>query len=462
MSSALKPIISIKNLNVTYFAGKSNEVRALQDINLEIFPGQFIIFFGPSGCGKSTLLYTIAGLERNIEGIIMTKGKNLTTMKLDELEEYHQRVIGMIFQSFYLIPSLSIVENVALPQTAIRGAKAEREKKALGLLEKFGVGAQAKKLSSELSGGQQQRVAICRSLINEPDILIADEPVGNLDSKSSQDVMDLLRHLNDVEKKTVILVTHDPSHLRHAHHIFYLRDGKITGEKTNTPAERNQTAVASVTSMMAPATLSHWAKAYAASTEDHQKAEILGYKAQQIMIEVLSGLALEELEGIETVVHGFLRRGSGNIKEIEQLLTESVRQGGIGMNKMKAHKLAVEIGAILKEIERIKSIPQKVKQTEDDISLTMLEARGLRKVLLHTMDIELTGPLAVQAMDQLIAKRLEGKIDREKVRAELYKPVHKKGVGLNARLARHVSRRIELLVTEPVKTSPSEAAHADS
>ena len=177
-----EPIIKIKELNVVYFMGKSNEVHALRNINLEIYPGEFIIFFGPSGCGKSTLLYSIAGLETNINGNIMLNGKDIASMKQKELEDFHRQKIGMIFQAYYLISSLSVANNVVLPQIFIEKNRIERKKKALELLQHFGVSGEADKLPSELSGGQQQRVAICRSLMNDPEVLLADEPVGNLDS----------------------------------------------------------------------------------------------------------------------------------------------------------------------------------------------------------------------------------------------------------------------------------------
>ena len=229
MEDALKskPIIKLSKVNVTYFRGRSNEVRALQDINLDVYPGEFIVFFGPSGCGKSTLLYAVAGLESHTEGNIEVDGQNIAKMKTKAMGAYRQKKIGMIFQAFYLINSLSVIKNVLLPQMAIGVAVHERIKRARELLNKFGVGDQKEKIPSELSGGQQQRVAICRAIINNPDIILADEPVGNLDSKSANDVMNLLTDLNTHEKKTIILVTHDPSRLSMAHRVYYMKDGRI-------------------------------------------------------------------------------------------------------------------------------------------------------------------------------------------------------------------------------------------
>src|ERR1700726_4725884 len=173
MSPQNKPVISVKKLNVVYFPGKSNEVHALTDISLEIYPGEFIIFFGPSGCGKSTLLYSISGLERHITGDILVQGDNLRTLEGKKREEFHQKTIGMVFQAYYLIPSLTILQNVALPQMALNEGTRAREDRGLKLLKQFGVFEQASKLPTELSGGQQQRVAICRSVMNDPAIILA-------------------------------------------------------------------------------------------------------------------------------------------------------------------------------------------------------------------------------------------------------------------------------------------------
>lgn len=275
------PIISVKKLCVTYFPGKSNEVRALKNIELDIYPGEFIIFFGPSGCGKSTLLYSLSGLERNITGSILVKGEDLPTMKPKQREEFHQRTIGMVFQAYYLIASLSVLENVTLPQVALSEPIHVREPKALALLDKFGVKAQAKKLPMELSGGQQQRVAICRSVMNDPDIIFADEPVGNLDSKSTDEVMKLLRELNERDHKTVILVTHDPSHLHHANRVFFIRDGEVVRVQENSAEERKQSPVVEAAKAVQP-NLQEWAKTLTAddlkrisvASEDQKHSEI--------------------------------------------------------------------------------------------------------------------------------------------------------------------------------------------
>src|SRR3989344_9485124 len=192
----MEPQIKIKNLWVAYQLGKSNEVWAAQDVNLEIYPQEYVIFFGPSGSGKSTLLYIIAGLERPTAGEVLVDDKELNTLSEEDLMHFHRNTIGIIFQAFYLIPNLTVMDNIALPQIFMNVGKEKREFKAQGLAKRFDINDLLSKKVTELSGGQQQRVAAVRALINDPEIILADEPVGNLDSKNAEITMELLAELN--------------------------------------------------------------------------------------------------------------------------------------------------------------------------------------------------------------------------------------------------------------------------
>lgn len=446
-----QPLIHIEKLNVTYFAGRSNEVRALKNISLDIFPSEFIIFFGPSGCGKSTLLYAIAGLERNIEGHIIVKDKDISTMKKQELEEYHQRVVGMIFQSFYLIASLSVIENVALPQIAMGIDKDTRQAVARDLLKNFGVAEQADKLPTELSGGQQQRVAICRSVVNDPDILVADEPVGNLDSKSSEDVMKLLRKLNDEQKKTVILVTHDPSHLRHAHRIYFLKDGEIIGTKENTEAERQKPLIQQETQSAASNIINQWLPT---SADTHMEPEDGPFilKAQQILAETLTGMTVDELTHLETHVLHCLRERKTDPQEIVEYLHQSPSFGGIGMNILRAKKLATDIAGIVDHMVRM---PKKkhvqgseAPATTKPPQVSRKQEHEIRRYLLDTLNIDLKALAVVPIIDAIILKRLKGKIDRLEVQRLLHLPMKDGGAGMDIRIARKLSRLLETLSPE--------------
>lgn len=231
------PIFKTVNITKTYQLGDVT-VNALTGVNLEIYSGEFICIFGPSGCGKSTLLSIIAGLQQPSTGDVYLRGEKLTIMNADDLAKYRRSKIGMIFQSFNLIHSMNIVENVALPLSFAGIPKGRRMKRAEELLEVVGLGKYKDHTPAQLSGGQQQRVAIARSMVNAPWIMLADEPTGNLDSKSANDVMRLLISLNRKSKRTVILITHNPEYLDYADRIFHIQDGKVVKTKVNSRVKK--------------------------------------------------------------------------------------------------------------------------------------------------------------------------------------------------------------------------------
>lgn len=230
---AKTPVIKAVNLSKTFKLGKDNEIVALHSVNFEIYSGELICFFGPSGCGKSTLLSMLAGLQPPTSGEVIVRGKNLANYKKKELSAYRREKIGMVFQQFNLILSMTVLENIALPM-AFGGMKRKRRmQRALHLLEVVDLGEKKKSVPADLSGGQQQKVAIARSLINNPWIIMADEPTGNLDSKSADDVMKLLISLSRKSKRTVILITHNPDYLQYADRIFRMKDGRVDKIEVN-------------------------------------------------------------------------------------------------------------------------------------------------------------------------------------------------------------------------------------
>lgn len=226
------PIFKTVNITKQYQLGDVT-VDALSGVNLEIYSGEFICIFGPSGCGKSTLLSIIAGLQEPSSGDVFIRGEKLTVMNKDDLAKYRRSKIGMVFQSFNLIHSMNIVENVALPLAFAGISKSRRMKRAEELLDVVGLGKYKDHTPAQLSGGQQQRVAIARSMVNAPWIMLADEPTGNLDSKSANEVIRLLISLNRKSKRTVILITHNPDYLDYSDRIFYIQDGKVVDTKVN-------------------------------------------------------------------------------------------------------------------------------------------------------------------------------------------------------------------------------------
>jgi len=236
MSEPLLHLDSIKKVFLT----DEIETHALSGITLDIQEGEFVSIAGPSGCGKSTLLSILGLLEAPSDGRYLLKGKEVANLNLEERARIRNREIGFIFQSFNLIGDLSVLENVELP-LAYRGLKsAERRKRAEAALEKVDMIHRKNHLPSQLSGGQQQRVAVARALAGDPQILLADEPTGNLDSKNGTAVMQMLEQLNK-EGTTICMVTHDDRYAHMANRIVHLFDGKITEEVDSSSEETTPT-----------------------------------------------------------------------------------------------------------------------------------------------------------------------------------------------------------------------------
>lgn len=226
-------ILKISSLHKRYNEGKSNEVHALQGVDLTVKKGDMMAIMGPSGCGKTTLLNMIGNLDRRSQGQIIID--RVDTSKLSDAEKtaFRRDKIGFIFQLFNLFPFLSAVENVETP-LLLRGLNSGlAREQAKMLLRELGMGDRLYHLPKELSGGQQQRVAIARALINQPAIILGDEPTGDLDSSTSADVMDLFRRINRVNRQTLILVTHNRWIAEKCDYIVYMTDGKISGVENN-------------------------------------------------------------------------------------------------------------------------------------------------------------------------------------------------------------------------------------
>jgi putative ABC transport system ATP-binding protein len=219
-------IIETQDLYKTFKLG-TVDVEVLKGIDLTIKSGEFVSIMGPSGSGKSTLLYLMGGLDKPTSGSIRIKGKELAVMKDKEQSIMRRRDIGFVFQFYNLIPNLNVEENVMLP-ILLDGKKMKDHKQTLDeILEVVGLSDRRKHTPRELSGGQQQRVAIARALVNNPDIILADEPIGNLDSKTGMEVMTLLRRINQEKGKTIIQVTHSREAAEYGHKTINVRDGKV-------------------------------------------------------------------------------------------------------------------------------------------------------------------------------------------------------------------------------------------
>ncbi|MFH1542301.1 MAG: ABC transporter ATP-binding protein [bacterium] len=222
-------VVRIKDLVKIYRMGEI-DVQAVRGITVDILRANFTAIVGPSGCGKSTLMHIVGCLDRPTSGSVLLEGIDILKQSDDQLAEIRRKKVGFVFQTFNLLPRITAVENVELPLIYSGIGVKERRQKALSVLEKVGLADRANHRPPEMSGGQRQRVAIARALINDPAILLADEPTGNLDSKSGEDVMALFEQL-DAEGVTIIMVTHNPDLARRCERSIHLKDGQVVSDE---------------------------------------------------------------------------------------------------------------------------------------------------------------------------------------------------------------------------------------
>lgn len=225
-------IVEARRVSKTYMIG-DRAINVLDDLSLSVLNGEFLVVQGNSGSGKTTLLSLLSGLDKPTSGKVLLEGKDITDLREDELAPLRNEAIGFVFQSFHLVPSLSAMENVMFPAELRRDRHAKA--KAESLLERVGMRDRSHSFPHQLSGGERQRAAICRALINNPRIIFADEPTGNLDSANGKAILELLLELRKEHHSTLILVTHSTQIARLADRIILLQDGRINGEKKNAP-----------------------------------------------------------------------------------------------------------------------------------------------------------------------------------------------------------------------------------
>ena len=230
------PIISLHNLTKTYQMG-DNTVHALRSVSLDVDQGEFVTIIGPSGSVKSTMMHILGCLDRPTSGQFLLNDKDVSSLPRDELAGIRNKQIGFVFQGFNLLPRTTALENVEVPLLYNHPVvpAAERHRRAMAALTAMGLEQRADHHPSQLSGGQQQRVAIARALVNDPNLILADEPTGNLDTRTSIEVMALLQELREKRTITVVLITHDMDVARYGTRVVSIRDGEIVSDKSNTP-----------------------------------------------------------------------------------------------------------------------------------------------------------------------------------------------------------------------------------
>lgn len=435
-----KPLITCRDLAITYNVGKSNEYKALQAINTDIYEGEYIILFGSSGCGKSTLMYAIQGSLPPAEGSLLIRGDDIYSYPPSERVYFQRYIMGIIFQSFNLIGSLTVLDNVALPMIFCDANKSTRERRAQLLLDRFGVGHVSHKFPNMLSGGQQQRVSVARSMVNDPQILLADEPTGNLDSVSTQQVMDKIDEINTFDLRTIIMVSHNAAHLAYAHRVYYLKDGFIVREVVNPqrkqikPVKEGETIV----------------------TELEQLAHLFPYDSvDTLRVKSLTNFLTQEytfdqLIRLEKAVQ-LLIKGKIHKKLFIDALVKKYDEGGVGMDRKTAERMADVSVTIVKQAEDVRRFRS---DNESDAAFFSQHkfAERVRAYLLTHHALKLTNAMEAN-LTTIIADRLSGMYGEKQFHELLMEHVKKGGLGLTEKLSDEMARYMEKLIALGVDVS---------
>jgi len=433
-----EPIIQCKDLEITYNLGKENEYKATLGVTMDIYPGEYIGFFGPSGCGKSTIMYSLLGVLEPSGGQMLVKGENPYSFSPEELVLFQTQTIGIIYQSFFLINSLSVIDNVALPQIFQGVMPSERKKLALRLLKRFGVDKVGEKYADNLSGGQSQRVAVARALANDPDVLLADEPTGNLDSTSTKQVMDALEEINQVDKKTVILITHNAAQLQYCHRVFYFKDGKL--ERIVPNPEKKQIAKIDKQKIFV--------------TEMDKLSKIFPYsspvelKVKSLVNYLTQDLNFDQLIKLEEFTKLMVERKTRK-EEFVKLLVQDSADGGIGIESDLAELMAVKVEKILKQSDDALRFRRRFT-TNNFFSREDKLIDHLTTYLYEECDKELNA-VQKKRLKELIYNRMVGLVRREDFEESLIEPLEKGGIGLARKKARKLTLYFEKLLVQGVE-----------
>jgi len=428
-----KPIIFADNIEITYNLGKENEFKANKGTTVEVFDDEYIILFGPSGCGKSTLLYCMFGVLEPSAGHMYVNGESIYNYSPMQMVYFQRKTMGIMYQSFNLINSISVMDNVALPLIFDGVPSSEREIRAMDLCRRFMIDHVAHKRPTLLSGGQQQRVSVARSLVNDPQILIADEPVGNLDSITAAQVMDTLAEINEKDKKTVILVTHDAKYLPYAHRIVYMNDGRIERIVPN-PEKKQILKLIPGTTIVTE--IEQIARIYPYdSPKELQVKSVLNYLTQDFTFDQLT--KLEKMT--EAVIDGRMD-SSAYLRSLMADITD----GGVGVPVARATQMA---GRLMKIVEHARDITRYRRQRPGEI--TQLHAMEFINRLAEFLATELDISMDMHQKEQFeesVMQRIGGFTKKENFQEQMTLPVSSGGVGMNGKQAQDVTRLMEKLI----------------
>lgn len=443
----MEPIIKTENIKVIYNKGQDNEFTALNDISIEVFPEEYSIFFGPSGCGKSTLLYTILGLQTLSEGKLYIKGQDSASFSEAEKTKMNSQFFGIVFQNFNLIYSLNVLDNITLPQVFIETDLETRREKAKTLLTRFGIETRANNLPASLSGGQQQRVAICRSLVNDPFVFLADEPVGNLDSESARVVMETIYDINKKDKKTVILVTHDSSYLPYADRIYYFKDAKLEKVVKNDHPKRMDSSAAKIQPSETEEAGATPLGELERMARSHHFMTVPQLKAWSITNYLTDEFTVNQIERLEKFMEEMLA-GKMSQHDFFEKINAPYSEGGVGLYSGTAVRFMKKIIAILKEVSGFLKDKKNINNPQKSLQLVNM----LREFLLEEYRGVLSGE-QVELLEKGIHERLSGAMNAVQFSEMLDRPLAEGGVGLNTGTAEHLSERLSLIMVQTYEIS---------
>ncbi len=428
--------VQADGLVITYNKGKANEFNALNNVNAEIFPREYIILFGPSGCGKSTLLYTMLGGVPPAGGRMLVRGEDIYAYTPAELNEYQQTTIGIVYQAFNLISSISVLDNVALPMLFLNSPPKVRNARGAELLRRFGIPQRLEdKLPTMMSGGQMQRVAVARALVNDPEILLADEPVGNLDSISAEHVMDSFAEINEKDRKTVILVTHDAKYLPYAHRVFYMRDGQLRRIVVN-PEKKQVKRVKPGETIV---------------TEIEQLARLYPYsepielKVKSIVNFATQTIGFAQLERLEKAILEVLKGDMDDVlfmKFLERRLVE----GGVGLHREEALGITRRVFALTKYSKDV----QQFREDRSNDNMFLHQRKFLDRLLEYISEevgIAAKGD-QLKVLYTAVAERVGGIINGGEFYERLTLPERLGGAAFDDDNAYKISRHLEKLIAQ--------------
>lgn len=409
-------------------------------MSTDIYEGEYIILFGASGSGKSTLMYSIQGSLPPGNGTLLIGGEDIYALPVEDRVYFQRFIMGIIFQSFNLIGSLTVLDNVALPMIFANVDRPTRERRAQSLLERFGVGHVSHKIPAMLSGGQQQRVSVSRSMVNDPKILLADEPTGNLDSISTQQVMDKIDEINTFDKRTIIMVSHNAAHLSYAHRVYYLKDGAIVREVVNPqrkqikPVKEGETIVTE---------LEQLARLYPYDSVDTLRVKSLVNLLTQ-------DYTFDQLVRIERIM-GQLIAGKVEQAAVIKSLTLSYEQGGVGIAEKDARRMVHIAHRIVGQADDIRRFRKQHTNVSAFFDQHKLSER-LRDHLMLSHRLKLSKKQDDNLVE-LIADRVVGVSGEDEFNAELMVGVNSGGLGLSEKEADDLTRYFEKIIALGVDVS---------